>query len=41
MEAVGLELTLDLDPPIDASVEVRFLKNCGEILSDEGDTIRL
>jgi hypothetical protein len=41
MEAVGLELTLDLDPPIDASVEVRFLKNCGEILSDEGDSIRL
>lgn len=36
MEDVGLELTLDLDPPIDASVEIRFVKNCGEILSDDG-----
>lgn len=41
MEAVGLELTTDIDPPVDASVEVLFLKDCGEILSDDGEPIKL
>mgnify|MGYP000870078739 CR=1 FL=1 len=41
MEAMDIQLTQDLDPPLDASVEVRFLKDCGQILSDEGEPIKL
>lgn len=34
MDDVGLDLTTDLTPPIDSVVEVRVLKECGEIYED-------
>ena len=41
MDDIGLDLTVDLDPPMDVSIEIRFLKDCGQILNDSGDTILL
>jgi hypothetical protein len=38
---MGLVLTTDLDPPTDPTVEVRFLRDCGEVVSDEGEVLKL
>lgn len=31
---MGLELTMDLEPPLDIIVEVRVLRDCGEIVEE-------
>ena len=41
MEDVKLDLTIDLEPPIDSEVEVRILKSCGELLTDKGEVLKL
>ena len=41
MQEVGLDLTVDLQPPIESEVEVRMLKDCGELLDGNGQLIKL
>jgi hypothetical protein len=41
IEDVKVDLTIDLDPPIDIEVEFRMLKDCGEILDEFGRIMKL
>ena len=38
---MGLDLTVDLEPPLTAEVEVRMLEDCGEILTENGRIVKL
>ena len=35
------DLFKDLEPPIDRYIEVRVLKDCGEIITSDGDIVKL
>ena len=41
IDQVGVEMTLDLQPPLESQVEVRMLKDCGELLNDNGHVVKL
>lgn len=41
MEETKVDMTIDLDPPIDIEVEFRMLQDCGEILDDFGRIVKL
>jgi hypothetical protein len=41
IEDVKVELTIDLDPPLDIEVEYRMLQDCGEILDEFGHMVKL
>jgi len=41
VEEMGVELTIDLEPPNEMEVEVRMLEDCGEILDDHGHMVKL
>ncbi len=41
IEDVKVDLTIDLQPPIDIEVEYRMQKDCGEILDEFGNVIKL
>jgi GINS complex subunit 1 len=36
MDAIGLDLTEDMEPPRELKIEVRVLQDCGEILTETG-----
>ena len=38
---MDLDLTKDLDPPKDLNIEVRVIKDAGEIMTSEGAIINL
>lgn len=38
IDDIGLELTMNLEPPLDTIVEIRVLRDCGEIV-EEGITL--
>jgi hypothetical protein len=41
IEEAKVELTIDLDPPLETEVEYRMLEDCGEILDDFGHMVKL
>lgn len=41
MEETKVDMTIDLDPPIDIEVEFRMLQDCGEILDEFGRIVKL
>lgn len=41
VEEVGVELTIELEPPLESEVEVRILQDCGEVLNESGQMIKL
>ena len=41
MEESGVDMTTDLDPPLHYEVEYHMLEDCGEILDEKGQVIRL
>ena len=41
VEEVGLDLTMDLEVPLTSEVEVRMLEDCGELLTDNGEVVKL
>jgi hypothetical protein len=41
IEETKVELTIDLDPPLETEVEYRMLEDCGEILDDFGHMVKL
>jgi hypothetical protein len=38
---VGLDLTQDIEPPLQTYIEVQVLKDCGEILNDNEERVIL
>lgn len=41
VEEVGVDLTIDLDPPFDSEVEILVKEDCGELVTESGDIIKL
>lgn len=41
VEEVGVEMTIDLEPPLEVEVEVRMLEDCDDIIDDDGNTVKL
>lgn len=41
IDEIGLDLKVDLDPPLESEVEVRILEDCGELMTDNGEMVKL
>lgn len=41
IDEIGVDLTIDLQPPIDLDVEVRVLQDCEQILDEHGHVVKL
>jgi len=40
-DAVGLDLTADMDPPSEPYINIHVLENCGEVLTESGQSVNL